>query len=417
LTDRGRVLIFTESGGSWSQKGSTIEKIFSGTEVAYRRLGESVHIQDGGEELAIGSQPNWGSSTGLNRAYLFNFSSAAVEWYLAQSISGKSREEDDGFGENVSFSSDGSKLMVSAKGYSATVESVTSYSGGYAQLFEKETTYSIFVPVEEIDTSGSSADNVSMSADGSTVVYSGYPGAFLVTANNTLTATAEGGASGDPCVTNCRGTVFKLPASPWTYRLLQTQNFVLDGYVDVFPKKYTKSFKNHFQKHSWVSSDVGDLSFLHGYYFTKFRLFDRESQKMTTLNEMGVHLSGPELLMKSSRANQKRKRMLCPVQGSLLYSERQIRLDNTLVCFRQFKNPQILNGVYIKVLGKGTQEVSGLLVQGHYKKWRVGKRGKFFDATQSSGAQISKNSYAVPMNIKREKKLFVSHSKLHFAAF
>lgn len=192
LTDRGRVLVFTESGGSWSQKGSTIDKIFSGVEVSYRRLGDSVHVLDGGEELAIGTPA---PPTGLNRAYLFKYSLSQAGWYLAQSVSGKSREEDDGFGENVSFSSDGSKLTVSAQGYSTTVESVTSYSGGYVQIFEREATYSIFVPMEEIDTSGSLVYNVSMSGDGSTVVHSGYPGAFLVTANNDLVTEAVTGSA------------------------------------------------------------------------------------------------------------------------------------------------------------------------------------------------------------------------------
>jgi len=193
LTDRGRVLVFTESGGSWTQKGSTIDKIFSGVEVAYRRLGESVHVLDGGEELAIGTQPNGTSSTGLNRAYLFKYSLSQAGWYLAQSVSGKSREEDDGFGDKVSFSSDGSKLMVSAQGYSPDWE--TSYNGSYVQIFEREATYSVFVPVEEIDTSGSYAYNVSMSGDGSTVVRSGYPGAFLVTANNDLVTEAVTGSA------------------------------------------------------------------------------------------------------------------------------------------------------------------------------------------------------------------------------
>jgi len=193
LTDRGRVLVFTESGGTWTQKGSTIDKIFSGVEVAYRRLGQDVHVLDGGEEVAIGSQPNSETSTGLNRAYLFKYSLSQSGWYLAQSISGKSREEDDGFGENVSFSSDGSKVMVSAQGYSPDWE--TSYSGSYVQIFEREATYSVFVPVEEIDTSGSYAYDVSMSGDGSTVVRSGYPGAFLVTANNDLVTEAVTGSS------------------------------------------------------------------------------------------------------------------------------------------------------------------------------------------------------------------------------
>ena len=171
LTDRGRVLVFTESGGSWTQKGSTIDKIFSGVEVPYRRLGDSVNVLDGAEELAIGTPLNPETPTGLARVYLFKYSSAG--WYLAQSISGKSREEDDGFGENVSFSSYGSKLMVSAQGYSP--DWTRSYSGSYVQIFERESKYSVFVPVEEINTSGSYAYDVSMSGDGSTVVHSGYP--------------------------------------------------------------------------------------------------------------------------------------------------------------------------------------------------------------------------------------------------
>lgn len=106
LIQRGRVRVFSFTGGVWIQIGSDILG-----EVAYYRTGACVSLSSNGQILAVGEIGSTSSSTDTGRTRLFkNQDDSWIQ--IGNSIFGEANE--DYSGENLSLSSDASTLIIGA---------------------------------------------------------------------------------------------------------------------------------------------------------------------------------------------------------------------------------------------------------------------------------------------------------------
>jgi len=123
----GHVRVFEFSGGSWSQLGDDIYG-----EAENDGSGKAVSLSSDGTKLAIGAVGNDGNGSSSGHVRVFEFSGGS--WtQLGDDIDGE--VADDGFGENVSLSSDGTILAASAPyndgaGNNAGRVRVFEFSGG-----------------------------------------------------------------------------------------------------------------------------------------------------------------------------------------------------------------------------------------------------------------------------------------------
>jgi Flp pilus assembly pilin Flp len=104
--DRGRVRVYCNVEGTWTQVGQDIEG-----EVAGDHSGDSVALSSDGSVVAIGAMLNDGNGLGAGHVRLYR--NVDETWtQIGEDIDGEAAR--DGAGQSVAFSSDGSVIAIGA---------------------------------------------------------------------------------------------------------------------------------------------------------------------------------------------------------------------------------------------------------------------------------------------------------------
>jgi hypothetical protein len=121
----GSAYIFALSGGSWSQQA----KIQASDPEANDRFGRSVSMNSDGTKVIVGAWLEDTGGTNAGAAYIFAYSSGS--WSQQQKIQASDKQADDYFGQSVSMSGDGTKVIVGADR-----EDTGATNAGAAYIFE-----------------------------------------------------------------------------------------------------------------------------------------------------------------------------------------------------------------------------------------------------------------------------------------
>ena len=258
--------------------------------------------------------------------------------------------------------------------------------------------------------------SVSISGEDPSVSVSGEDPSVSVSGEDpSVPISGEGSAVGDPYVTNCLGQWFKLPKKRQTYRLLQTSDFLVDAEVNVLPSKFAERLKlmqDHFRK-DHPGATMGRGFKIDGFYFCGFKITNLKKGVCTYLDAFGNFAAGARQLKVFSK--KETQAMFCPLQGFSLFTKKFLFLNGTKFSIFQYQNPQIFNGVSIKLAGRRGGErsadvPSGLLVEGHYRNWAC-KHQEWKRVSKRLGLQHRWRS-AVKMDMSQEKKKFVKQKNL-----
>jgi hypothetical protein len=161
----GHVRVYAESGGAWNQVGEDIDG-----EAAGDNSGHSVSMSSDGKRVAIGAPYNDG--TGSDAGHVRVYAESGGMWtQLGADINGEA--EGDASGWSVSMSSDGTRVAIGAH-YNDGTGDMAGHVRVYAESDGTWTQVGADIDAEyEVDWSGYS---VSMSSDGTRVAI-GAPGA------------------------------------------------------------------------------------------------------------------------------------------------------------------------------------------------------------------------------------------------
>jgi hypothetical protein len=126
-TDTGSAYIYTYSGGSW---GSEV-RIVASDAATNDGFGNSVSMSSDGTKIIVGAKGKGGNNTGA--VYIYTYSSGS--WSQEAKIQAATNSGGDNFGHIVSMSSDGTKVIVGAPYQDAAATNagaayIYTYSGG-----------------------------------------------------------------------------------------------------------------------------------------------------------------------------------------------------------------------------------------------------------------------------------------------
>ncbi len=137
LSDSGAAYVFERTGTEWVE--AAILKAASPREGA--RLGEFITISGDGQRIAVGAA---GNPDAPQLGEVSIFANSAGSWNLDATLVRSNAEEADGFGNNLSFAPDASRLLVgcigddSAEvGVGASLEGAGASNSGAVLLFER----------------------------------------------------------------------------------------------------------------------------------------------------------------------------------------------------------------------------------------------------------------------------------------
>ena len=107
--DAGAAYIYSRSGTAWTQEA----KITESDKAASDNFGNSVSISNDGSRVVVGARPNDpGGTTNAGAAYIY--SRSGTTWTEEAKIVASDKAASDLFGHSVSLSSDGSRVVVGA---------------------------------------------------------------------------------------------------------------------------------------------------------------------------------------------------------------------------------------------------------------------------------------------------------------
>jgi hypothetical protein len=170
-SNAGAAYIFVFSSGSWSQQ----QKIQSSDIQAGDYFGSSVAMSSDGTKVMVGAPENDWPGSNAGSAYIFAFSSGS--WSQEAIILSSDLQAGDKFGGSVALNSDGTKVIVGAP-YEDTV---SSYAGSAYIFGLSNGSWSQEAKVQASDADGYDffGDKVSMSGDGSRVIVGAFRGGQL----------------------------------------------------------------------------------------------------------------------------------------------------------------------------------------------------------------------------------------------
>ena len=117
-TNAGAVAIYRNSGGNWSQLGSTILG-----EAGFDQSGHTVQLNSDGTRVVIGALNNDGNGDSAGHVRVYEYSNS--EWtQMGSDIDGDA--EDDRLGDAVSINSDGTVIAIGATGHDVVANVTTS---------------------------------------------------------------------------------------------------------------------------------------------------------------------------------------------------------------------------------------------------------------------------------------------------
>jgi hypothetical protein len=108
--DAGAAYIYTYSGGSWDAG----TKIVASDKASSDYFGKDVSISGDGTKVIVGAEKeDAGSTTDAGSAYIFTYDGSS--WDTGTKIQASDKQASDRFGNSVSMSSDGTKVIVGAE--------------------------------------------------------------------------------------------------------------------------------------------------------------------------------------------------------------------------------------------------------------------------------------------------------------
>ena len=200
-TDAGRVRVFVESGGTWTQLGADIDG-----EAAGDQFGYSIALSSDGTRLAVGARYNDGTGTDAGHVRVFEYNQATNTW-VQDGLDLDGEAAGDSFGISVALSSDGRHVAAGAI-----------YNGsatGHVRVFHKPVQISSYVDVlQDIGGTWSYVPNsggaplegtldsgdlfgrsaVSLSSDGSYLAVGAYGGNYCRVFSHNATIWSQVGA-------------------------------------------------------------------------------------------------------------------------------------------------------------------------------------------------------------------------------
>jgi hypothetical protein len=165
-TNRGSVYIYDWTGAAWSQRGSVLTASDGATDDSF---GTSVCLTADGSLLAVGAY-RWEGVTGTNRGGVYIYDWTGSAWSQRGSVlTASDAADNDDFGRSMSFSADGSILAVGAQNW----EGVTGTNRGGVYIYDWTGSAwsqrgNVLTASDEADGDGFGTD-VSLSSDGSTL--------------------------------------------------------------------------------------------------------------------------------------------------------------------------------------------------------------------------------------------------------
>tara|TARA_R110000851_G_scaffold7354_1_gene28695 strand:- start:112 stop:3186 length:3075 start_codon:yes stop_codon:yes gene_type:complete len=170
-TDAGAAYIFALSGGSWSQEA----KIQSSDIGVGDMFGNAVSMSADGTKVIVGAQREGTGGNYAGAAYSFTLSGGS--WSQQQKIVSSDLAAGDNFGNAVSMSADGAKIIVGA---------YTKAGGGAAYIFVPSGglwSQQQKILSSDLATGDYLGNSVSMSGDGTKVIVNGGNASYIYTYN------------------------------------------------------------------------------------------------------------------------------------------------------------------------------------------------------------------------------------------
>ncbi len=162
--DSGRVRVYEDIGGTWTQVGADIDG-----EAVYDQSGHSVSISSDGTRVAIGAYGNddIGNYAGHVRVYEWDTPAFPSQWtQVGQDIDGEAANDE--FGRSVSISSDGTRVAIGAHDNDGNGS-----DAGHVRVYDWNSGTSLWTQVgQDIDGEAAgdeSGYSVSISSDGTRV--------------------------------------------------------------------------------------------------------------------------------------------------------------------------------------------------------------------------------------------------------
>ena len=158
----GAVYIFTRSGTSWSQQ----QKLQASDKAAGDQFGMSVSISNDGDTAIVGARREDTNGDNAGAAYIFTRS--GTSWSQQQKIQASNAGQYDEFGQSVSISGDGNRVVVGA-----IYEDTDATNSGGAYVFSRSgTTWSqeALIKASDAATSDHFGEAVSIDSDGDTAI-------------------------------------------------------------------------------------------------------------------------------------------------------------------------------------------------------------------------------------------------------
>jgi hypothetical protein len=183
-------------------------------------------------------------------------------------------------------------------------------------------------------------------------------GSFITSASST----------GDPYVNTLDGAFYKLPNKMATYRLLQTNDIIINGLVDRLPAKSENEI-NEFLKDNYKDYNL----ILNGYYYNKFYIKYKNSYLVYDLkfNLIEKEINDDFTI----RYDNTIKYFDSKIEGTSRYVSTYIEMEDSengkvVIELNCFENPQIINGVNVRV-SKMTESVKGVFADNVHPKNNV----------------------------------------------
>jgi hypothetical protein len=186
----GAAYVFTASGSSWSQQAY----VKASNTHQNAEFGGSVSLSSDGNRLAVGSAQEFSKATGINglqtdtstpgagAAYVFARSGAS--WSQEAYVKASNTRQTALFGSSVSFSADGSTLVVGSHGESSNATGINGNQAdtsmpiaGAAYLFTRATTswsQREYIKASNTRANVYFAQKLALSSDGSTLAVGSY---------------------------------------------------------------------------------------------------------------------------------------------------------------------------------------------------------------------------------------------------
>jgi hypothetical protein len=168
-TDAGAAYIFAYDGSSWSQEGKIQSSDIAAGHGADDRFGYSVSMNSDGTKVIVGAYYEDTGQADAGAAYIFAYDGSS--WAQEAKILALDPEANDYFGNSVSMSGDGTKVIVGAKWEDTT----NAANAGAAYIFAYDgSSWSQEGKIKALDPEGN--DNfgndraVSMNSDGTKVI-------------------------------------------------------------------------------------------------------------------------------------------------------------------------------------------------------------------------------------------------------